>query len=332
MGRWIFWGCIAAAAILLALSFGAIHFSLVSMARFMRDFIQGKDPYLEQQIFFNLRAPRVFASFLTGGILACCGYFLQQLFRNPVIEPGMIGTSSGAAFGASIYIVFGQGIAWLPTEAGFFISALLGGLLATLFVFFITGFRKHPSVVVLLVTGIAVNALFTSGIAFVSYLARDPQARSITFWGLGMFSNAHWFQVITLCLLTFLMLIGFNHAIKTIKILQIGDDNAQLLGINVFRFQVFMIFFIVVLVALCTAFFGVISFVGLIIPHIVHLRFKVTYENSVWKVWLLGCIFLVLADLLSRQLMSPVELPIGIVTSLVGVPMFISALKSRLWK
>jgi iron complex transport system permease protein len=332
MWRWIFWGLLAIVALLFALSFGAIHFSLESIVNMTLDKIQGNEEYIEQRIFFNLRAPRVFASFLTGGILACSGYLLQQLFRNPVIEPGMIGTSSGAAFGASLYIVFGYSLPWIPTEFGFFFSALVGGLLATLVVFFITGFRKHPSVLILLVTGIAVNALFTSGIAFVSYLARDPQARSITFWGLGLFSNAHWYHVLVLCTLTIIMLVGFNQAMIKLKILQIGDDNAQILGIKVFRFQVITIFSIVVLVAICTAFFGVISFVGLIIPHIVHLVFKTRYEKSVWNVWKLGCIFLVLADLLSRQIMAPIELPIGIVTSIVGVPMFISALKSKLWK
>ncbi|GHN01523.1 hypothetical protein WSM22_30120 [Cytophagales bacterium WSM2-2] len=253
---------------------------------------------------------------------------MQALFRNPIVEPGLIGTSSGAAFGASLYFVLGAifkfnaGVWTLP------IAASAGGALATVTVFLLSYRREGGQPVVsLLLTGIAVNALCLSGVGLMSYLARDPQARSITFWNLGTLSGSNWNSVVIIgisCLLCFLLAVRFT---KQLNALAMGESEALHLGVNINKLKVSVIILTVLLVAVATAFVGVISFIGLIVPHVLRLIKGSDNRYLLIGSALLGGILLTVADLTARLLLAPAELPIGIVTSVVGVPVFILLLR-----
>ena len=210
-------------------------------------------------------------------------------------------------------------------------AACLGALLSTSLVFFLSQSRNSgkSSIVALLLTGIAINALFLSGVGFLSYIARDPQARSIVFWNLGTLSGANWTSVAIVGVSAVgTILISLRYA-KHLNALMIGEEEAQFLGVNIKSLKWKILLINVIMVAVATAFVGVISFVGLIVPHLLRIingsdnRFLI--RNSA----ILGGILLCVADLISRMVLRPAELPIGIVTSVVGVPIFIFLLQRK---
>jgi iron complex transport system permease protein len=181
----------------------------------------------------------------------------------------------------------------------------------------------------LLLTGLAVNALFMSAIGFLSYIARDPQARSITFWSLGTLSGASWKAVEIVTISTVVgTAIALRYA-KQLNALMIGEEEATYLGVNVNRLKWIILSVNVVIVAVATAFTGVISFVGLVVPHILRMLGGADNRYLIAGSALTGAILLTLADLIARLSVRPAELPIGIVTSAVGVPVFIFLLRRR---
>jgi iron complex transport system permease protein len=211
------------------------------------------------------------------------------------------------------------------------IAACLGGMLSTCLVFLLSRSREtnKSAIVLLLLTGIAVNALFLSGVGFLSYIARDPQARSITFWNLGTLSGANWHSVIIVSISSIICILTALRYTKHLNALMIGEEEAHYLGIRIRKLKLVIMSINVIMIAIATAFVGVISFVGLIVPHL--LRILKGSDNRFLLVnsTLLGGILLCLSDLISRLLIAPAELPIGIVTSAVGVPIFIFLLRKK---
>jgi len=286
---------------------------------------------LNERIFLEIRLPRALLSALVGAALAMGGVLMQALFRNPIVEPGLVGTSSGAAFGAALYFVLGAAFKYHAGPWTLPLAACAGGMLATWLVVTLSrsGEGARSSVIALLLTGIAVNALFMSGVGFLSYIARDPQARSITFWNLGTLSGASWASVIIVGISTAACAVfGLRYA-RQLNALMLGEEEARYLGIDVRRLKVTILVINVIMVAIATAFTGVIAFVGLIVPHLLRLLRGADTRFLMLGGMLTGGIILGAADLVARLLLAPAELPIGIVTSLVGVPVFIVLLRSR---
>ncbi len=313
-----------------SLRFGAVALSWEEISGALAKIISNDDQLvLNERIFLEIRLPRAIACVLVGGSLAMSGVLMQGLFRNPIVEPGLIGTSSGAAFGAALYFVLGAAFRFHGNEWTLPLAACLGGTLSTGLVFFLSRSRVSgkSSVFTLLLTGIAINALFLSGVGFLSYIARDPQARSITFWNLGTLSGANWPSVMVLSLSTVLCLIWAMRHARSLNALMMGEEEALHIGVNVRQLQGTVIGINVILVAIATSFVGVISFVGLIVPHLLRLLKGSDNRFLLWGSALLGGIVLSLADLIARLSLAPAELPIGIVTSLVGVPVFITLLR-----
>jgi iron complex transport system permease protein len=315
---------------LLSMRFGAVNISLNEIfSSFQKYFTAPDSMSLNERIFMDIRLPRAILSLLVGASLAVGGVLMQALFRNPIVEPGLVGTSSGAAFGAALYLVLGATFQFNLGEWTLPVSACLGAIFSTILVFFLSQSREtgKSSIVALLLMGIAINALFLSGVGFLSYIARDPQARSITFWNLGTLSGANW-RAVSLVSLSTLMgsFISLRYA-KHLNALMIGEEEAQFLGVDIKQLKRIILLINVVMVAVATSFVGVISFVGLIVPHLLRIingsdnRFLI--RNSA----ILGGILLCFADLVSRTILRPAELPIGIVTSVIGVPVFIILLK-----
>jgi len=211
------------------------------------------------------------------------------------------------------------------------VAACIGGVLSTYLVFLLARSRAdgRTSIVMLLLTGLAVNALFMSAIGFLSYIARDPQARSITFWSLGTLSGANWKSVLIVSISTTGGTILALRFAKQLNALMIGEEEATYLGVNVNRLKWIILSVNVLIVAIATAFTGVISFVGLIVPHILRMLGGADNRYLILGSALLGATLLSLADLVARLSLRPAELPIGIVTSAVGVPIFIFLLRRR---
>ena len=272
---------------------------------------------LNENIFLQIRLPRVLLGVIVGAALAVGGVVMQAIFRNPIVEPGLLGTSSGAAFGAACYFVAGSEILGFLGEFSLPFYACIGGVLSTFLVLKLSHSKqnKESSIITLLLIGVAINALFMSGVGFMSYLARDPQARSINFWNLGTLSGANWSAVFICGVTTILCILIIYTFHKQLNSLILGQDEAFFLGVDVAKMKVTVLLFNVVMIAIATAFVGVISFVGLIIPHLLRLLIGADNKALIINGAIMGAAFLCLVDLFSRIALQPAELPIGILTA-----------------
>jgi iron complex transport system permease protein len=315
-----------------SIRFGAMDFSAHDMLSSVSGTLSGAtDLTLDQRIFIRLRVPRALLCLLVGACLGVGGTLMQALFRNPIVEPGLVGTSSGAAFGAALFYVFGAMLKINFGEWTLPLAACGGGVISTYLVFALAQTKREgrSSIMLLLLTGLAINALCMSGIGFLSYIARDPQARSIIYWNLGTLSGANWRSVAIVGVATIAgTLMSLSYA-KPLNALMIGDNEALALGISVGRLKWIVLTINVLMVAVATAFTGVISFVGLIVPHILRIIRGPDNRFLILGSALLGGTLLSLADLIARVAFRPAELPIGIVTSVVGVPVFLTLLRQR---
>jgi iron complex transport system permease protein len=315
-----------------SIRFGAMDFSAHDMLTSVSGTLSGAtDLTLDQRIFIRLRVPRALLCLLVGACLGVGGTLMQALFRNPIVEPGLVGTSSGAAFGAALFYVFGAMLKINFGEWTLPLAACGGGVISTYLVFALAQTKREgrSSIMLLLLTGLAINALCMSGIGFLSYIARDPQARSIIYWNLGTLSGANWRSVAIVGVATIAGTFMSLFYAKPLNALMIGDNEALALGINVGRLKWIVLTINVLMVAVATAFTGVISFVGLIVPHILRIIRGPDNRFLILGSALLGGTLLSLADLIARVAFRPAELPIGIVTSVVGVPVFLTLLRQR---
>ncbi|MPR33888.1 FecCD family ABC transporter permease [Salmonirosea aquatica] len=317
---------------LLSARYGAVSISLAEISSALTKFAHSSpDLELNERIFMDIRLPRALLCLFVGASLAVGGALMQALFRNPIVEPGLIGTSSGAAFGAALYFVLGATFGFDAGEWTLPLAACAGAVLSTFLVIVLSQSQENgsSSVIVLLLTGIAINALFMSGVGFLSYIARDPQARSITFWGMGTLSGASWHSVLVVGISTVLCLgLSLPYA-KQLNALMMGEEEALFLGVDIRRLKLIVLSLNVVMIAVATAFVGVISFVGLVVPHLLRMLHGSDNRTLLRNSALAGGILLNLADLTARLVVRPAELPIGIVTSLVGVPVFIILLRRK---
>jgi iron complex transport system permease protein len=318
--------------LLCAIAFGAVEILPSDMFSAMQHFMQGKDPAnIYEGVFIQLRLPRVLLCAITGAILSVSGVLMQGLFRNPIVEPGLVGTSSGAALGASVVFVLAAKFSpEMKSFTGPFLVPLVaffGALAATYTVYSLAKNAKRISIMSLLLVGIAVNAVCLSGTGFMSYIARDPQARSITFWNLGTFSGASWLQVFIVGLVAAIIFIVSLRYSKQLNALLLGEEEAAYLGVDPDKLKRKIMLLNTAMVAVATAFVGVISFMGLIVPHVLRLLIGSDNKKLLPASMLLGAALLTLADMCARLILAPAEVPIGIITSLIGAPVFIILLK-----
>ncbi len=281
---------------------------------------------LGRSVFFQLRLPRVLMSGLTGAVLGVSGTLMQGLFRNPIVEPGLAGTSAGAAFGAALIFVLGGSALAFTTVLGALavpVLAFAGGMAATMIVYRVSSSFGKVNVFTLLLAGIAVNAVCTAGTGFLSYIARDPQARNITFWNLGTFTTADWRGVTLVAVCFALCFVLALRSGKSLNALMLGEDEAALLGIDPRRLIIRLLLVNTVMVAAATAMVGVIAFVGLVVPHALRMLRSADYTFLIPASALLGAVTMEAIDVVARVIIPPAELPVGIITAVVGAPVFL---------
>jgi len=315
----------------LAIRTGAVDITykeiFISLAKAFGFHPDAKIEPIQEGVFMQIRLPRVLLCVIVGAGLSVSGALMQALFRNPIVEPGLIGTSSGAAFGAALVFVVGKnffgeyshllGVMALPA------SAFVFSLIATTLVYKISTSFGKITVSIMILVGVAINALMASCTGFLSYIARDPQARSITFWNLGTFSGADWNSVMLVYAVTIPSIILVLRYSKALNALLLGESEAGYLGINTDSLKTKVILLNTFIVAIVTSVVGVIGFVGLIVPHILRMIKSSDNRFLIIGSTLVGAIIMNLADMVSRVIIAPAELPIGIVTSFVGAPIFI---------
>lgn len=266
----------------------------------------------QQTIILNLRIPRILMAILTGMNLAITGSVYQSIFRNDMADPYMLGISSGASLGAAIGFV----------TSGFSpLYAFAGALVANVLVLGLSGMKGRTSTIRLLLSGLAINYFFSSLLALIKTYW-DDKLLTIFSWGMGSFSAASYNRVIILSIVTIPTFIVFLILRKELNILLMGEDAAKALGVDVGRIRKILLGVSSLLIATTVAFTGTIGFVGLIIPHVVRLIFGSNYRKTLPITALLGMLFLLLCDNLSRALLPSGEIPIGIITSLLGAPYF----------
>tara|TARA_R110002051_G_scaffold5849_1_gene29322 strand:- start:58 stop:1098 length:1041 start_codon:yes stop_codon:yes gene_type:complete len=266
-----------------------------------------------------VRFPRIAMALVVGAALAVAGAVMQAIFGNPLAEPGVVGVSSGAALGAATAIVVG--VAALGDSA-IALFAFVGGLLATLLVYFVSRANGRTEVVTLLLTGIAVNAFAGAGLAFLLFVADSGSREQIVFWQLGSLNGSRWSEVLIVTLVTAIGLTAAIVLARPYDLLALGERNARHLGVNVERLRIVSIIIVALLTGVAVAFCGIIAFVGLVVPHAMRMVIGPAHRSLIVASAVGGGVLLVLSDLLARSVVAGGDLPIGLLTSLVGGPFF----------
>jgi iron complex transport system permease protein len=277
---------------------------------------------IDQQVFWQIRLPRIILAMLVGSLLAVTGCALQAVFRNPLAEPGLIGISSGAALAVALCVVFLGNLSVFASEYLLSIAAFLGAIIAAYAVFSIAQ-HSQGGALALLLAGIAINALCLAFIGLLSYIADDQQLRTISLWNMGSLASALWPQVIVCGSLTLpAMFMLFRYA-RQLDIYQLGEQDAASLGVNPQQLKQRIIFLTALSVGAAVAVSGIISFVGLVVPHILRFLVGSTHRLLMPVTALAGALLLLLADTLARTIIAPAEMPVGLLTTLMGAPYFI---------
>jgi len=282
---------------------------------------------IEETVFWSIRMPRVALGILVGVSLAVAGAAIQGLFRNPLADPGLIGVSSGAAFTAVAVIVFSGnffGMFTLP------ISAFIGGVITTLLVYKLSTRNGKTSTPTMLLAGIAIGAIAGAGTGVFTYLADDDQLRTLTFWTMGSLGSASWESIISILPLVVIAMVLLPMHARSLNAFLISETTSRHLGFEPEKTKRQVILLSALLVGAAVASAGIIGFVGLVVPHLIRLLAGPDHRIVLPGSMLLGAAFMLAADLLARTVVSPSELPIGIIMALVGGPFFLWLLMNRM--
>lgn len=281
---------------------------------------------LHAQVFMTIRMPRVLLGLVVGAALALAGAAMQGMFRNPLADPGLIGVSAGAALAAATVIVIGppavigMGSALRPWILP--LAAFGGGLAATAAVYLLARHEGRVVVPVMLLAGVALNALAGSAIGWLTFIANDEQLRSLTFWTLGSLGGASWVSVLPAVALAGLAALGLLSQARNLNLLALGEGEARHLGADPARTARIVAACSAVAVAAAVASAGMVGFIGLVAPHLVRLLVGPDHRVVLPGAALLGGALLVVADIVARVAVVPAELPLGVVTAIIGVPFF----------
>ncbi len=266
----------------------------------------------------QLRLPRVLMSILAGGALAASGAVFQSVFKNPICDPYVLGISSGASLGAAIAFILGWNYYLFGVTIPALVTALLTlGIIVSLYS---TSFKRETYTILLV--GIALNFLISAIITFLM-VTHQQEMQKIIFWTMGSLTAVNWFDLLLftpLCIISLYFLFYYS---KSLNIIQVGDAEAQSLGVNVNKTVIVSLLFSSILIAGVVSLCGVIGFIGLIVPHIVRILFGNHLKNVMLYSLFFGALFLLLADTLARIIVENSELPVGSITAIIGAPYFI---------
>lgn len=299
---------------LAATGFGALHLPVSLLW-------SGSDEAL-RQIWLTIRLPRVLLALVIGGSLALAGCVMQGLFRNPLADPGLLGISSGAALAVALWVVIPIALPALMMLYAPMLAAFLGALAATVMIFLLSQ-QRNSSLSRLLLVGIAINALCGAAVGVLSWLSNDAQLRQLSLWGMGSLGQAQWSTLLAVTSLMVPAVLAIWRPAGPLNLLQLGEEEAHYLGVDVATVQRILLLCSALLVAAAVAVSGVIGFVGLVVPHLMRMWLGADHRAVVPGSVLAGALLLLVADTLARTLAAPAEIPVGLLTSLLGAPWFL---------
>ncbi len=282
---------------------------------------------VDMTIVWDIRMPRMITGVLVGAALAVSGAVMQGLFRNPLADPGLVGVSAGAGLGAVAAIVLGglMPVAVQQITGGYLIplAAFLGGWASTLLLYRVATNGGQTSVATMLLAGIALGGLTGAVTGVLVYAATDDQLRDLTFWGMGSLGGANWVKLYSASPVILATLVTAPFLARALDALALGEPVAAHLGIDVQRMKRIAIMSVAASVGASVAITGGIGFIGIIVPHMLRLAQGPEHRMLLPNAALLGAIVLLLSDMISRVIVAPAELPIGIVTAIIGAPLFL---------
>jgi iron complex transport system permease protein len=320
---------------LLAIQLGSVDISTQSLIRILNPF---SDSHVEsnlQLIIEKIRLPRALLALLIGATLASCGTVTQGLFRNPLADPSLIGVSAGASIGATAVIALGSH--WIGNDfshSTFGISmvsmgAFFSALITVLLVYKLSTSHRGTSVATMLLAGIAITALAGGFTSLLEYISDSEALRRISLWRMGGLDGANYLQVLLMASVVLTLTVLFNRYSAQLNALLLGESEARHLGISVQKTKLSLIVLVAAGVGFSVSIAGGIGFIGLIVPHIMRLIIGPDHRFLIPATLMAGAILLLLADTVSRTIIAPAELPVGIITALIGAPFFISLLQKR---
>ena len=324
----IFCGIFLLSLLIISIIYGPVNITLFELSKIISDHFKfteyNNDNYtlIQKSVLLDIRLPRVFLAIFVGAGLGTAGAILQGLFRNPLVDPGFIGVSSGGAVGAMVAIMY---FSYMPSAIQPFILpilAILGSFSTTFIVYKMSKVLNKTNIMAMLLSGIAINALSGSIIGLFVSISNDTQLRSFTFWTLGGLDNATW-NIIFLCFLFIaLPLIIIYRMKESLDIFMLGDAEATNLGVKTENLKKKIIIIASIIVGISVSFCGMIGFIGLVTPHLVRLFIGPNHKYLIPGSALIGASLLTFSDLIAKSIIAPAQLPIGVVTSAIGAPFF----------
>jgi iron complex transport system permease protein len=314
----------------LSLSSGAVSLSLADVLHGLRQTLLGDTSSQTALIVGQIRLPRVLLAAVMGATLGISGAAMQGLFRNPLADPSLIGVTAGASLGAALVIVTGGGL--LQGYIGLTLvsaGAFAGGVIAVLLVYRLATSANGTSVATMLLAGIAITALSGSLGSLLEFFADNERLRRISVWKMGGLDGANYPGLVLATVVCSAILVALPRYALALNALLLGESEARHLGIRVESIKVALVTWVAVGVGTSVALVGTIAFLGLVIPHMIRMLAGPDHRYLMPASALAGALLLVVADTLSRILVSPTELPVGVITTIIGVPFFISLLRKR---
>ncbi len=312
--------------VLVSLTFGAVSVSFSDV--FFS--LSGKANTFTSTIVNELRLPRALLATAVGALLACSGAMTQGLFRNPLADPSLIGVGAGASAGASVAIVLLNHLQWSFLGLSLVsIGAFLGGMVAVLFVYRVATGPSGTSVATMLLAGIAVTFLAGSVSSLLEFIADNEMLRRISLWRMGGLDTADYSRVLIVAAVAAAIFLLLPKYIAALNAMLLGESEARHLGIDVDHVKKIIIVSVAAGVGVSVALAGSISFIGLVVPHMVRMLIGPNHRFLLPICACAGAVLLLVADTFARTIIAPTELPVGLVTAFIGAPVFISLLRQR---
>lgn len=315
--RSLLWGLFIVLLVLMVLSAntGALTFPVSQLLS-----LSFYDPLMN--IWLNIRLPRILLAVIVGMALATSGAVMQGLFRNPLADSGLLGISSGAGLLVGLSVLFPTIFPPIMMLYGKMLAAFLGSLFIC-FLIYLYSLHAECNLAKMVLLGVAINAIIGAVMGCLSYISDEAQLRQISLWSMGHLGKGSWELVLVATSLIIPALLAILVLSHQLNILQLGDEDAHYLGINVIRLKQYLLVFSAILIGTSVAVSGIIAFVGLVVPHMIRLRIGANHSVLLPASALAGGCLLLSADTLARTVVAPTEIPVGLLTSLIGGPYFL---------
>jgi len=323
----IIWGFVVLVVVSICINITLGAFS-ISFSQILNTISNPQENTIFYQVLVDIRLPRVFLAVLVGLAFGISGAMMQTLFKNPLADPSLIGVSAGASAGVVIFMLLGS---FLPTflYSGFLsylslpLSAFLGAIITILAIYKLATIYNKVAITVMLLAGIAINAMLGALVGLFTYLSSEEELKSFTFWTMGSLANGDMKAILTIFPIVIITLLFAISKQVELNLMLLGEDEAKNSGVNAEVLKKMIILFVSLAVAVSVAFCGIIGFVGLVVPHISRILVCSNHKYYLPLSAILGSFILLWADSLARTIISPAELPIGIITALLGAPFFL---------